>query len=320
MKVLHALDEAAGQFSRPVVAVGNFDGVHLGHRSIIESAIAIARDYSRPCMAVTFEPHPQSVIGREDTFSVITPLEEKLRLFQPFGIDATLVIPFTKTFAQTEPSDYIRQVYVDRLRITAIAVGYSHAFGRYGAGNIQLLQTEGRRYGFDVRAVLPVHIDGAPVNSSRIRALIQAGRIPDAVRLMGHAYTLTGRVVRGAGRGRQLRFPTANLAFSSPHLLMPKRGVYAVRTQIDGVWLPGVMNIGVRPTFGEERLSCEVHVLDYDGDLYDRDVVVDMIDRLRDEQPFSSVETLRAQIAADVKRARRLLSGAPSLDHRPSVS
>lgn len=307
MRVLHTLDEATGQFVHPVVTAGNFDGVHLGHRAIIEEAVAQARQHGCDCLLVTFEPHPQLVIGRRPPLPLLTTLDEKLSLLAHFPITAVLVIPFTQAVAQTEPETYVRQVYAERLRVRELVVGYSHAFGRHGAGTTDLLRTMGMRYGFQVRVVPPVRMDGEVVNSTRIRELIAAGRVRDAARLLGHPYALTGRVIHGEGRGRQIKFPTANLQVSAPQKLIPAQGVYAVRTRIEGQWWQGVMNIGVRPTFGAGGVSSEVHLLDFQGDLYDHDLDIEIVERLRAEQRFSTVEALQAQITADVAHARQVL-------------
>lgn len=308
MRVLLSLDEATGQFRQPVVTVGNFDGVHLGHRAIIDEAVAQANSHGRDCLLVTFEPHPQLVIGRRPLLSLLTTLDDKLSLLSQFPITAAIVIPFTLDIARTEPEVYVHQVYVERLNVSELVVGYSHAFGRSGAGNTDLLQVMGAQYGFQVHVVPPVMVDGEVVNSTRIRDLITTGRMQEAARLLGHPYTMSGLVIHGDGRGRQLSFPTANLQMPSSHKLIPAHGVYAVRARLDDRWWPGVMNIGVRPTFEAGTVSSEVHLLEFQGDLYGLDLHIEVVERLRAEQRFATVEALRAQIAADVAHARQVLS------------
>lgn len=309
MRVLDSLEAATGQFRRPVVTVGNFDGVHLGHHAIITEAVARAAHHGGVCLLVTFEPHPQLVIGRRPLLSLLTPLEEKLRLLARFPIAAVLVIPFTLEVAQTEPERYVQQVYVECLHARELVVGYTHAFGRHGAGNTDLLQRMGSAYGFQVRVVPPVTADGSVVNSTRVRECVTTGRVCEAARLLGYPYTLAGRVRHGEGRGRLLDFPTANLQIASPQKLLPAHGVYAVRASTGSSEWPGVMNIGVRPTFGPGAVSVEVHLLDFQGDVYGCDLRVEVVERLRAEQRFSGVDALRAQIAADVEQARQVLQG-----------
>ena len=307
MNVLHSVDEACGQFTHPLVAVGNFDGVHLGHRTIIEAAVARAEALQCACVIVTFEPHPQLVIGRQPSLSILTPLKEKLRLLSTYPITATLVIPFTREFSSTEPEAYVQQVYVECLQIRELVVGYSHVFGRFGKGGPDLLQSMGERLGFQVRVIPRLKIEGQTVSSSRIRTLLSRGHFADAVNLLGHTYTLTGQVVHGMERGRQLQFPTANIEMNSPSEMPLKYGVYAVYVEIEDRQWPGVMNIGIRPTFGEERELCEIHIIDFEGDLYHRELRASVVDRIRDEQRFPSVDALRAQISADVVQARQML-------------
>jgi riboflavin kinase/FMN adenylyltransferase len=218
------------------------------------------------------------------------------------------VLPFTIEFAHTEPEEYIRQIYVEKMQVSEIVVGYSHAFGRFGKGNVKLLEHEGTRYGFRVHVIPPMCIGDTPVTSSQIRKLILDGQTKKAEALLGHPYILTGFVIHGAGRGRQLDFPTANIDFRMPHVLLPRRGVYAIRVKLGDVWRPGVMNLGIRPTFGTGRESVEIHILDFDGDIYGEELGLEIIERLRDEIRFPSVDDLKAQIIIDVEKTRELFS------------
>lgn len=307
MKVLRSVEAAAGRCPRAVVAVGNFDGVHRGHGAIIEQAMDRSRMLGAPCMVVTFDPHPQLVIGRKPSLPVLTPTDRKLELLSRYEIDAVLVIPFTLAFSRIEAESFVKTTYVDTLAIQEIIVGYSHNFGRYGHGDRLLLERLSERYGFTTHIVQPIQVEGSSVNSSQIRALLSAGEITAAERMLGHPYAIAGTVVRGDGRGSQMRFPTANLEPHDPNALVPKRGVYAVRVLLDGKSFNGVMNIGIRPTFGQDVEHCEVHILDFEGDLYDRSIEVEFVERIRDEKRFSSIEALKDQISKDVYTTYNML-------------
>ncbi len=307
MTVLRSVEDAARLRPRAVVAVGNFDGVHRGHRAIIEQAIERSHELRAHCMVVTFDPHPQLVIGRKPSLPILTPTDRKLELLSGFKIDAILVIPFTTDFARIEAETFVTSTYVDTLDIREIIVGYSHNFGRHGKGDRLLLERLSMRYGFATHVVQPIQVEGSPVNSSNIRALLSAGEINAAERMLGHPYVIAGTVVRGDGRGSQLRFPTANLETHDPHTLIPKRGVYAVRVHLDQTVLNGVMNIGTRPTFGQGGEHCEVHILDFEGDLYSQSIQVEFVERIRDEKRFSSIEALKDQISKDVYTTYNML-------------
>lgn len=258
-------------------------------------------------MVVTFDPHPQLVVGRKPSLPILTPTSRKLELLSRYEIDAILVIPFTDEFARIEAEPFVKAAYVDALDIREIVVGYSHNFGRHGRGDRLLLERLSERYRFAVQVVQPIQMEGSSVNSSHIRALLSAGDIHAAERLLGHPYVIAGTVVRGDGRGGKLRFPTANVATHDPHALIPKRGVYAARVRLEATVLNGVMNIGTRPTFGAGGEHCEVHILDFDGDLYDRTIEVEFVERIRDEKRFPSVEALKDQITKDVHTTYNML-------------
>ncbi len=307
MKVLRSVEEAAARCPGAVIAVGNFDGVHLGHGAIIKRAIDRSEALRAPCMVVTFDPHPQLVVGRRPSLPILTPTVRKLELLSQFEIDAVLVIPFTDGFARIEAESFVKATYVDALDIQEIVVGYSHNFGRHGRGDRLLLGRLSARYGFVVHVVQPIEVEGQPVNSSHIRAVLSEGAIHEAECMLGHPYAITGIVVRGDGRGSALQFPTANLEVHDPDVLIPKRGVYAVRVGVGERVFNGVMNIGVRPTFGQETEHCEVHILDFEGDLYNQTIRVEFVERIRDEKKFETVEALKDQISKDVYTTYNML-------------
>ena len=303
MRIVRGLESYPPEADPSVVVLGAFDGIHLGHRAILGTAVAQARLYGLQALACTFDPHPLEVLQPERSPVPITTLEERLELIAETGIDTTVVVPFTRAVAVVEPEDFVRRVVVGTLKAQDIVVGFNHRFGRGARGDAALLERLAGELGFRAHVVPPMTVDGVPVSSSEIRSALQRGDLPRAARLLGRAYSIQGEVVRGAGRGRTLGFPTANVRTARP-LLLPA-GVYACQADVEGAHYQAVINVGVRPTFGETELAVEAHLLDFTGDLYGRRVRLTFLRRLRDERKFSSVEALRSQIALDVLAARR---------------
>jgi riboflavin kinase/FMN adenylyltransferase len=288
-----------------VVALGTFDGVHLGHRAILGAAVAHARAAGSPALACTFEPHPLEILQAGRAPQPITTLDERLDLIAACGVDGTVVLDFTPELAAVEPEAFVTDVLVERLLARRVVVGFNHRFGRGARGDAGLLRGLGARLGFHVDVVEPLTVDGVPVSSTAIRAALGRGDLAAAARMLGRPYTLPGKVVAGAGRGRTLGFPTANVAPDRPALIAP--GVYACTAEIAGQSRPAVVNVGVRPTFGEDTLAVEAYLLDFSGDLYGQTIRLTFVSRVREERRFAGVDALQAQIAADVEAARRSL-------------
>jgi len=295
-----------------VVAIGNFDGVHLGHRQVIERAGAIATAAPAPHAVLTFEPHPRSVLHADALPFRLTPFRAKSRLIETLGVDLLFTLHFDLAFAQRSAEDFVAHVLVDGLGARHVVVGYDFVFGHNRRGTPALLAEEGGKHGFGVTIVDPVATPGGPVYSStRIREHLAQGRPREAAALLGRFWEIDGRVERGDERGRTIGFPTANLRLED--YLRPAAGVYAVRAGIEdgsgGVrWQDGVANFGRRPTVGGSDLRLEVHLFDFSGDLYGRHLRVQLIDYLRPEQKFPGLDALKAQIAADAQQAREILS------------
>jgi riboflavin kinase/FMN adenylyltransferase len=305
MRIVRGLPSAPPDRHPSAVALGVFDGVHLGHRAILGAAVAHARAEAAPAVACTFEPHPLEVLQPDRAPQPIATLEERLELIAECGIDAAVVLDFTPTLAIMEPEAFVKDVLVDRLVARHVVVGFNHRFGRGARGDADLLRDLGRGLGFAVDVIAPLSVDGAPVSSTAIRAALGRGDLDAAARMLGRPYTLPGKVVPGAGRGRTLGFPTANVAPDRPVLVVP--GVYACRAEFAGRSERAVVNVGVRPTFGEDTLAVEAHLLDFAGDLYGQTVRLVFVARVREERRFPGVEALRAQIARDVQTARSRL-------------
>ncbi|MGE5188531.1 MAG: bifunctional riboflavin kinase/FAD synthetase [Gemmatimonadota bacterium] len=284
------------------VTIGNFDGVHLGHRELLRRTVAKARAAGAAAVAMTFAPHPVRFFSPRSRFYEITGPEEKAALIGETGIDTLVVESFDGEVGRMWPADFAREILARRLHARWVVVGYDFTFGRNRTGFPAALSEMGRELGFDVEVVPPLMRGGAIVSSSRIRELLLAGRVREAGELLCRPYRISGPVVTGAGRGRKLGFPTANIQFAQE--LVPLPGVYVVEAEVDGERRPGVANVGFNPTFGENSLGVEVHLLEFEGDLYGKAVSVFFRDRIRDERKFKTVDELARQIAKDVQYAR----------------
>jgi riboflavin kinase/FMN adenylyltransferase len=300
---------------RPVVTIGNFDGIHLGHQAILATVVARAQALKTPGVVYTFEPHPRKVLRPDSAPALLTTLDQKLELIEAAGVDAVVLEPFTLEFARTPPDVFVRECLHARLGPQEVYVGYDFHFGRDREGSMRLLTELGPRLGFAVTIIPEVEVDEGDVNSTRIRQLLADGEPGIAARMLGRAYTVRGTVVKGEARGRGLGFPTANL--EAENEVLPAAGVYAGRLRLldagepkAGTLLPVVTNVGRRPTFAGEALRAEAHVIGWSGDLYGRKVEVSFGSRLRPERKFESVEALRRQIAADVDEARSRLESS----------
>lgn len=289
-----------------VVALGVFDGVHLAHRAILGAAVARGRADRLLGLACTFDRHPMEVLHPDRTPLPITTLEERLALVAGTGVDAVVVLAFTLELAAVEPEAFVKDVLLERLRTRQVVVGFNHTFGRGARGNAALLQALGERLGFQVHVVPPLLVDGVPVSSSEVRTALGHGDVERAARYLGRAYSVTGRVVQGAGRGRTLGFPTANVATERQPLV--PAGVYACRATMRGTDSAAVVNIGVRPTFEESRLVVEAHLLDFSGVLYGEALALAFVAHLREERKFPGPEALRQQILQDIAVARQRLA------------
>jgi riboflavin kinase/FMN adenylyltransferase len=307
MRIVRTLESFPPDAAPSVVALGVFDGVHLGHRAILDTAVARARASRASAVACTFDRHPSEILQPDRAPLPITTVEERLTLIAESGITLTVVVPFTPELAAVEPEDFVRDVLVGQLGAREVVLGPNHRFGRGARGDAKLLREVGGQLGLRVDAVEPMDIDGAPVSSSAIRSALKRGAVDAAARMLGRPYFLAGKIVAGAGRGRTLGFPTANIEAERPVLVPP--GVYACRLVVGDVVHRAVLNAGVRPTFEETVFTLEAHVLDFAGDLYGRPVRLDFVEHLRPERKFPGIDALKEQIAADLDAARRALGG-----------
>ena len=293
-----------------VLALGTFDGVHRGHQQVIGGAVAAAREQRSRSVAVTFEPHPLEVLRPSAEPVLLTTLEERLALLSGLSLDVALVIPFGLAFSRTPAQVWMDEILSRRLQARSVYVGSSYTFGHRREGTARRLMEWGRERTIAVTLVPAVLIDGDPVSSNRIRGALHEGLVDEAARLFGRDYSLRGRVEAGAGRGRTLGFPTANLAVDSPRKILPREGVYATIVEVGGHRYGGATNIGRRPTFGGMGLSVETHLLDFGGNLVGTSVVLHFVRRIREERAFPGPDALARQIGEDIAQVRELLGSA----------
>jgi riboflavin kinase/FMN adenylyltransferase len=299
---LAALDQLA--YPKPVLALGNFDGVHLGHQAIFRRVVTRASEIGGTSMVFTFEPHPLRVLAPEKAPLLLTTHEQKMRLIAALGIVVGLRVPFTEQFALQEPIAFIREVLCQHIGVHDLVVGYDFRFGHRRAGTAAFLQEQAAALGYQVTVIPPIMLGDKVVSSSNIRQLLQHGQVEEAARLLGRYYAIEGVVVEGFHRGAGLGFPTANVR--AVNELVPQTGVYAVRVEWAGQSYAGVANVGYNPTFGNQVLSVEAHLFDFAMDLYGATVRVEFLQKIRDERKFASVDELVAQITCDAQQARRI--------------
>jgi len=304
--VIHFPDDPRpARWRQPVLALGNFDGVHRGHRKILDRVKRAADERGATSVVMTFDPHPPRVVRPDKAPPLLMTTAQKLEAIAHGGVQGAAIVRFTTELSRWDPETFVRVVLVDWLRVADVWVGANFLFGHDRTGNFSLLRSLGARYGFKAEKIDPIRYKDFVVSSTRVRRLIGEGRVDEAGALLGHSYFIDGSVILGDRRGRTLGFPTANLCTDNE--LLPPNGVYATTTTIDGIVRPSITNIGVRPTVdSSSKLTIETHVFDMDRDLYGATIRVGFVQRLRDERAFESVEVLREQIGADCARARVL--------------
>ncbi len=307
MKLLRSLDALPEEFRSGALAIGNFDGVHLGHARICERLVAQAQSVGGRSMVFTFDPHPVRLLRPDQAPPPLTWTDRKARLLAELGVDAVLAYPTDEALLKLTAREFFDQIIRQRLDARAIVEGPNFYFGRDRSGNVAVLAEFARQAGIQLEVVEPLVVEGETVSSSRIRRLISGGAVQQARRLLTRPYRIRGMVTHGAGRGSRIGFPTANLG--AIDTLLPAPGVYAGRVNWRGQPYAAAINLGANPTFGEDALKVEVHLIDFTGQLYGEPLEVDFLVRLRDTRPFDGVDALRAQLQADVVAARAAAAG-----------
>lgn len=300
MQIHKGLDKKLN-IKNAVVTSGTFDGVHIGHQHIISQLKRAAKEINGESVVITFWPHPKLVIDPNSEIRLISDLNEKINLLEKFGIDHVWIIPFNRDFSLLTSSDFIQKVLIDGVNTKKLVIGYDHKFGRNREGSFDYLVTNQSQYPFAIEEIKKQTVDELVFSSTLIRKNLSSGNIEMSNKLMGHSYHLTGTVVKGLQNGKKLGFPTANIKIDFNHKLIPADGSYAVKVKLDSnETIIGMLNIGSRPTLNAGR-SIEVHLLDFDGNLYGEQLVIEFYTKLRDEKKFASIEKLIAQLKIDKK-------------------
>jgi len=283
----------------PVVTTGTFDGVHIGHKSIIDRVNEIAGKSGGESVLMTYHPHPRSVLFPDEEIKIITTIDEKIELLEKAGLQNLIVFPFTKEFSKTSSLDYIKKILVDKIGTKKLVIGYNHMFGRNREGSFEHLLKYGPKYGFDVEEIPAQTVDQANVSSTKIRRAILEGNISLANEFLGHNFTFLGKVVHGNKLGRTIGYPTANLRVEDNVKIIPGFGVYAVKVHFNQNVYFGMMNIGMRPVLPELSFAIEVNIFDFDANIYDEHVKIEVCKKLRDEENFENLELLKVKLQQD---------------------
>ena len=292
-----------------VVTVGTFDGVHGGHRALMETVIEKAKQRNARSVVITFDPHPRDIINPgKGGIKLLSTLQERCEVLADLGIDELVVIPFDRDFSLLTSEDFVIDIVYKQIGICEFVIGYDHQFGKDRSGSIDTIQRVGKELGFDAYVVSKKEMGETTISSTVIRkAIAEEGDVKYAAALLGRTYMLNGMVMHGDERGREIGFPTANINPEHPNKIVPKQGVYAVKVRVDHVWYKGMMNIGVRPTFDGETTTLEVNIFDFSDTIYGKKIQVRFIDRIRDEQKFNGIEEIKAQLNEDKKAALGIL-------------
>jgi riboflavin kinase/FMN adenylyltransferase len=306
------------QFRNSVITIGTFDGVHKGHQKLIERINALAKQNNGESIIITFHPHPRIVINPQDkSLRLLNTIEEKIKLLEQYGVDNTVIVPFSRDFSEQTAEDYISNFLVKNFHPKSIVIGYDHKFGKNRSGDYHLLENMKGQYGYSMEEITKETLDDIDISSTKIRNSLQQGEIKLANELLGHNYTLTGTVIRGLQNGRKLGFPTANLQVGDEYKLVPKTGIYAVRIHLPNLedetkpaeQFNGMLSIGYNPTFEGKEQTIEVNILDFDRDIYGNPLTLEFIDYLREEKKFNSIEELIVAIKNDEVASRNILEG-----------
>lgn len=309
MKVYRGI-EKFNKLPNAVVTSGTFDGVHIGHQKILSRLKKIAGATNGETVLITYWPHPRLVLGNDNSIKLITAFEEKIKLLRRFGLDHLIIIEFTKAFSKTTSSDFIKNILVDKIGTKTLVIGYDHRFGHNREGSFEALSANSGKYGFEVEEIPQQEIHHIAVSSTKIRNHLSQGEIHISNQYLGYPHCLHGKVVKGNQLGRRLGFPTANIKVNSELKLIPSLGSYAVKVEIDETAFDGMLNIGVRPTLNNNTSInpiIEVHIFDFDKNIYGEEITIKFIKLIRKEEKFNSLEELKSQLSIDKKKALEIL-------------
>lgn len=307
MKIYHGLDHEF-RITNPVVTAGTFDGVHIGHRKIINRLNELSTIIHGESVVLTFEPHPRLVIFPDDNqLKLLNTLEEKIKLLESVGVQHLIVIPFTRDFSRLSAKEYVQTILIDKLHLRKLVIGYDHQFGRNREGSIEELKKMAPELNFEVEEIPPQDIDAVKVSSTKIREALKNGDIYQANTFLTYPYNIKGIVVHGNKRGREIGFPTANLSVTDHLKLVPADGVYAVKVELNNKFYDGMLNIGFRPTLDGKSHEIEVHIFDFNEEIYSKELKVQFISKIRQEFKFNNIDELSEQLIKDAIMAKQLL-------------
>ena len=292
-----------------VVTIGTFDGVHIGHQKIIEQLVATAKEKNAESVLLTFFPHPRMVLQKDNSIKLINTIDERIEFLKKTGLDYLIIHPFDKEFSRLTAFEFVRSILVNALNISSLIIGYDHRFGKNREGNFEQLQEFGHMYEFDVNEIPAQDINEISVSSTKIRTALLEGNIKKANKYLGHTFSISGKVVTGKRLGNTIGFPTANISISEDYKLIPKKGVYLVQTEFNTKNYFGMMNIGVRPTVNGTHQTIEVHLFNFENDIYGETLKITFLDFLRDEQKFDSIDSLKKQLSQDKIKSYELING-----------
>ncbi|MHA7942261.1 bifunctional riboflavin kinase/FAD synthetase [Formosa sp. 3Alg 14/1] len=292
-----------------VVTIGTFDGVHLGHQKILKRLVNTAKETHLKSVVLTFFPHPRMVLQNDANIKLIHTIEERSDILEQSGLDYLCIQKFTKEFSRLTAEDFVKKILVEQLQAKRVIIGYDHHFGRNRSANIDDLRKFGETYGFEVEEISAEDVNEVAVSSTKIRKALEAGDITKANNYLGYPFSINGTVVTGKQIGKQLQYPTANIEIKEAYKLIPKQGVYVVKSEIDNVTIFGMMNVGTNPTVTDStNQHIEIHFFDFDADLYGKSLKIDMLHRLRNEKKFESIDNLKKQLQQDEEESRRFIS------------
>ena len=306
MEVIHSLSNYRSS-KKTIVTIGTFDGVHIGHQKIIEQLVNTAKKTNKKSVLLTFFPHPKMVLQKEASIELIDTIEERSYLLSKTELDCLIIHPFNKKFSQLTALDFIKDILIDKLNISKLIIGYDHHFGKNREGNIEQLVEYGRLYDFEVEEITAQNVDDISVSSTKIRRALASKNIETANKYLGYYFMLNGRVVKGEELGDKIGFPTANIYVKERYKIIPETGVYIVKSIFDNKEVFGMMNVGFRPTIDGKHQTIEVHFFDFNQDLYGREITVEILYFLRDEQKFNSIELLITQLKKDKENSLNYL-------------
>lgn len=291
-----------------VITIGTFDGVHIGHQKILEKIINHAKTTDLKSAVLTFFPHPRMVLQKDADIKLLNTIDEKMMILKGLGLDVLIIHPFTMEFSRLTAKQFVRDILVNTFHTKKVIIGYDHRFGRNRTANITDLIAFGNLLDFTVDEISAEEIDDVSVSSTKIRKALEEGDIETANSYLGYEYMLTGTIVKGKGLGKQLGYPTANLDIAEPYKLIPKNGAYTVKSRLNGTTVYGMMNIGFNPTVNGTEKSVEINFFDFNTDLYEKTIQIDILTRLRDEHKFESVEALKGQLARDKEKSLEFIN------------